>query len=319
MLNLTDLRRVLKGASEPLAPSISALVIFDQPEAVVAKIGEKFKELGLKADEAKKYEDGTLMFAQDENPEEDATMLRMSDNLIVVVKGFADYAESMANNADFSQAVRTRGFFQNVSVAGHGLIGSVQEQVVKAESQEKALTTVQDMVKKFEGYVTAMVKGVPQVAFKADAAVAEVLAEMATKNEQEEEKPKEEEKPAVPAAKAEKPAEDEKPVENAEKGLTLDQVAALVAKSLEPLNAALTKLTTTTQAAVDGQAALSTRVDEIARKSDDVAKKLNGTVAAGANPDDKPGEGDLTKKSEEDDSPFGNGVFDTAFMSRRRR
>lgn len=318
-MNLNDLRRLVKGSNEPEAPTISAFVVFDQPEAVVAKIGEKLKELGLKGDKIKKMDDGALMFVQDDEPEKDGTILRMSNDVIVIAKGFSPYNEALSQNADFNETLQTQGFFQNMDVACSALRSTVSNVMYKADSQASAVQDISTNIDKFKNYLVTLAKGLPQVAFKADKDISEIII-AAAEEAKKAEKPKEDPADTPEAKKEEQPKEEpktegEKPAPVA--GLTAEQAQEIVAKAVEPLTQALTTLTNSLKAATDAQTALSARVDENARKTDDVVSKLKGTVVVGSTPDDQPA-GDRNSASKSEDlSPFGNGIFDTAMMPSR--
>lgn len=318
MIDLSNPRsflgRVLKGESK--AVEITAVVVLDHGAETTAKITEALKESGFSVENVVKNEDGSLMFPQAANPTEGAQLLRMSDDLLLVVKGLDLHPEE------------GESFI-------HGLAGytqKTQDAIASALALEgdTGVKNIDEIVKKFGEYSTKL-KTLPQKAFKADTILLAVM-KMAKKKKPEPgtEDPAEEaaETAAQEAAEAAviKKAEVAEVVEPevlVEKAEVLDPMAPLLAsmaaisESLQALTLKIDTVSGDVQVVKSAQAASDLKVDAAVKKADNVAHALQTTVLAQPQQADLPSGSNTQVKKADTDPRTGN--FDTAFISRSRK
>ena len=318
MLDLSNprslLSRALKGEAKP-AVQVSAVVTMDHGDDLMPQVTEALKAHGFAVDKVTKQEDGTMMFAQSEDPLVGGQVVRLSNDLLLVVKGL---------DATVDEEL---GFVPGVGTA----IGELQSGVLATLGTEgtadELATHVSSLVQKFEASVLSLVKKIPQAAFKADFSVSEVLkmdkkkkmtaaekaaeeaAETAAEEAMEaaavEAKKAEGVKPVVEVITAKEPSDMDKLVSS------LAQISSAVAEVVSKVEA----LNTEIKAVKTSQAASEQRLDEVAKKADTSAHALNTTVlAAPAAPDAASGKVVAVKA----DTDPRTGCFDTANLPRRR-
>lgn len=316
----------------PAQAVVSALVFpkkpenYDQMKSVVEKAGY----VTTKPIEEK---DGSFVFAQMDDYDKDSQTLRLSDNLIVVTKGFQPWAEDLE---DFNDVMKAQGFYNGVDAACSALRSSLCMKMGDTDNPQEAAQAVSEVLKDFTSYIVGLANGLPSNAFKLDGevdkAVVAFKAELVKKAEEDAKAKAEKEK--VEKGEMKKPAdmdqakwdamsdEDKKKVQKAEgTDSTVDPnkkvEGTVVEKSdaklvLDGLQEQLVRLTESLNTLASGQKKLGEQVATVVQKSDALEKKIKGAVVAGATPGDAPatdGSGVVTKS---DPGPF-NGSFDSAF------
>jgi hypothetical protein len=178
MIDLSGIGRTLKRAvqkHEP--PAIAGFIVLDNPDPVfMENVQKAVKDHGFSIEHVTKHDDGTVVFAQDDQPVE-GTLLRLSDQLLVVMKGFDQYSEDLRENADFNELVAANGFFAGLAGAIQALYSTICAALEDADSPMDAGPDVKDALGKFSGYVQTLVSSLPSNAFKLD----HVLQDLARK------------------------------------------------------------------------------------------------------------------------------------------
>lgn len=177
MIDLSKPLKILKGEKpQAVAPEVVGVVVFDQgDEAVMADVRKSLTEHGFAVDKATQNEDGTVLFAAGDVDAEDATIVRLSEDMAVVVKGFSSYSQSLSESTNFSEVMAAQGYYQGVRTACDALVYTMQNVLQKAESSADASAKVSTILSSFGTYVGALTKGLPVAAFKADLSVSEVV------------------------------------------------------------------------------------------------------------------------------------------------
>lgn len=178
MIDLSKPLRILKGdkATKEAVPEVVGVVVFDQgDEAVMAGVRKSLTDHGFAVDKATKNEDGTVLFSAGDLDASDATIVRLSEDMAVVVKGFSSYNQTLSESTNFSEVMAAQGYYQGVRTACDALVYTMQNVLQKAESSQDAATKVGSILSSFSTYVGAMTKGLPVAAFKADMSVSEVV------------------------------------------------------------------------------------------------------------------------------------------------
>lgn len=348
MIDLSMPLRILKGeksVTKSEAPEVVGVVVFDQEdEAVMGGVRKSLTDHGFAVDKVTKNEDGTLLFSLGDAEDKDTTIVRLSEDMAVVVKGFSSYSQTLSESTTFSDVMAAQGYYQGIRTACEALVFTMQNVLQKAESSQDAATQVSSILSSFSTYVSAMTKGLPVAAFKADMSVSEVVksakgkaaADKAPEGADEKEwmkmtpeqkaewkakakAKKDEDDAAAAAPKSEggsgqaSTAGDLPPAaksEQSEGGIkeVLTQLAAL-SNAVKGVVGEVGKIT-------EKQEKLELQFVETARKADNATQAMKTTVIAGAGAGDEPAKGAQVQKSEKSDPR--TGCFDTAFLPKRR-
>jgi hypothetical protein len=173
MIDLSNLRHVFKGEKKPEAPTIAGVVFDAEPgEATTAKLAE----LGLgDLSTVQKNEDGTVMLSKEVPAEGQFKLVRLSEEVCLVVKGMQLWSSGLDSSKDFNEVLAACSFYSGVSTATDALGTTVRNACYASEDQAAAETAISDAVQKFETYVTTLVKAVPSVAWKLEKEIGEAI------------------------------------------------------------------------------------------------------------------------------------------------
>lgn len=327
-IDLTGLgRKVLKQEAKAVVPEIVGVVVFEQTDATLSTaVSDVLKAEGFAIDTVIKNDDGTLLFKQADFVEDESVLVRLSENMAVVVKGFEGVSEVLSQAADFSEIMPAEGFFHGVRTAQEALSTGMQSVLRKSESPAVASSAIKAMTLKFNDYMTALTEGLPANAFKADmlleevlkgskdSAVAAAMAKDAKDGDKADDKKDDAKKEGeVEVSTAAVAAVVDAPVVEAVAAVAA--VAEVAAKAEVPDIAALIGAAIKAELApfAEKQNKLAEQVEEIARKADDASKAVKTTVLASAKEDPAPKS--AAKKSDNDPR---TGCFDSATFRRNK-
>lgn len=318
MLNLNsvglNIARALKGETAPQATGPLVVGIATKAEgAQLALVKKALEDNGYLVDNCETSEDGTTMFRQADADSEDLALVRLSDNTVLVMKGFSPYNDEASS--DFLTNVKAHGFYSSINTATEAFRTALYQVLRDSNDGSAAANSAKSLFRDFEAYVSGLMRDLPSKAFKMDAEITEGLIALKA-----EEAPEPEAAPVVdpvvepeaaPVSEADPaPAADPAPVETAP---VADAGLEQVMKALADLGERLGAVATAQDEMGVAQKSLVTRVDEVARKSDDALKAVNTTLIGGAPGEDQPSETVLTQKADSDPR---SGNFDTAFLPR---
>lgn len=183
MIDLSNPGRIFKrDKAAPTGSSVVGIVVKSQKDdAANAAVTAALTEAGFKVDNATKNEDGTIVFAQDGAIDTEGThLVRLSDEMVVVMKGFAPYSTDMDASTDFSEVMACQGFYQGINTATDALATTIRNALYSASSGADAAKTMSASFSKFQTYVVALLNGIPSKAFKADTALIELAVKGTT-------------------------------------------------------------------------------------------------------------------------------------------
>jgi hypothetical protein len=351
MLDLTKPMQILKGEkAKPAAPEIVAIIVEKQEDELMGKVTDALKTAGFNVDQRADLEDGTTMFTVAKADENDSTIVRLSESMAVVVKGFSQYSSGLQVSSDFNEVMAATGFYQGVRTASDAMAFTLQNILCEAADAGEVAVKMEDVLGKFSSYVMTLTKGLPAAAFKADNGVIEVLKAASGKDKGKNKDPngdgaegadaamkkwlaknpgknmedwvaangtKADEPVGAETAATEAVAEVTEPVAT-EAVVTAEpvvDVAAVIKAALEPLTAAVATVTESVTKLAKDQESFNEKVDSIARKAEDATKAINSTVIASAQGEDTPAKGDAVKTEVTDPR---TGCFDSATFGRRK-
>jgi hypothetical protein len=176
MIDLTSIASVFKREAltkkDPVKPTVSAIIVYAQKnEDVAARVRKAITDNGYSVETVTKNADGqTIMFAQDKEPLKDAQLVRLSDTMVVAVKGFQPQNPNL-DGTGFEDSAASKNFHQGVDSALDVLFDKICTSLGAAKSEQDAATTVGGLLDGFKKYVVGMVSNLPTAAFKVDLAV----------------------------------------------------------------------------------------------------------------------------------------------------
>ncbi len=338
-----DLTRVFKR-DRPVAPEVTAVVVFANPDAGVSeRVRKSIAEAGFITNRVRKSDEGeTVVYAQSSDP--DGHMVRLSEQMIVVVKGLD------APKGIFSGTADDQTYYPGLDVATHILHNTVQDLIAKGD---------QAGCKAVDSYGTYLhlLSSLPAACFKADHAVNVLLQKAEAEKPKPEEKKEEVEKiepvvtkevhglqPNGGSVTVEKTEEVVKvecatckgsgkirdgnmkcPDCDAKDGTKKEDPAIVQKTDLDQILSAIKEVDTRTQiqlstitqkveGVITEQGAHKKLLDGVVTKAETLESKLNTTVIASPNPADRVTQTETAKKVDEDPR---TGTFDTAFIRRR--
>lgn len=184
-----DLASVFPTRKAEVKPHIVAVVTqkndsFDQVKSALETVGVSVS----KAEEPKKEDgtaDGTVAFMQgDANLEGEMTVVRLSEDVAMVCKGFRPYNMDVEVTAGttFADVCKAQGFYPGVGTMVDVLRSSVLSLAEKSDDPAAAAKSIRKMFSEAAEYAASMVSALPSVAFKME------LMDIARKEETTDEK-----------------------------------------------------------------------------------------------------------------------------------
>jgi hypothetical protein len=345
-----DLSNLLSRKSEKVAPRVCEVIVLKQEtEEVTTAVQHSIADAGFKTNTATKSEEEIVRYHQ-VDPNGEAVLVRLSDNLMVSVDGLPQPTGFMAH------VVEELGYYPNRLSTMVAVNNQIEEMVAKGEATPEKVKAVMDSAAEYlHGHYQ-----IPAAAFKADMAVSDLAAAGMKQAESMEhvckgcggkkvkkgdsymcekcdamkedettektvekvvEEPVKEEtevktEEAVKADEAVEKVEEKKEV--VEKNDNSDILAALSTFQTTVMGS-IQSLSTKVDGVVKQQETDRAAIDAVAKKAETLNNKLASTVLSDPPPPDRiPGSEPVKKKDTEDDDPR-KGVFDTAFIGRRKR
>lgn len=149
---------------------------------VVTMKGDKFDAVkdaivasGFDVADVQEHEDGSVVFKQGDM-EGETTVVRISDELALITKGFSPYNMdlSTANGESFAEACAAQGFFPGVNTVMEVLSQSVRETLYSAKTPSEAASGIDKLFREAGAYVKTMVSSLPVKAFKMEQDIPDV-------------------------------------------------------------------------------------------------------------------------------------------------
>lgn len=142
---------------------------FDAVKEAVAKAG-------FKVDAVVENADGSVVLKQADMADGDTvTVIKMSDNVAVALKGFSPYNMSLQGTdesaASFADMCAAQGFYPGVSTMMGVLQSSVYDLTYKSDDPAAASEAVAKMFDEAKNYAVSLLKALPSQAFKLEKAV----------------------------------------------------------------------------------------------------------------------------------------------------
>lgn len=336
-----DLMSVFKGDRTKVqpAPEVAAVVVFAQPDAErMEQVRQSIAAAGFTTDLTRKADDGeTVVYGQGVTFEEgDPVMVRLSDQMLVTVKGIEPV------QGLFGDMIAKNGFVPDLDMALDAFHEAVADTIQKSD---QAPVEIAALTESLGGYLQIMAS-LPVAAYVAEAAVRKVAADPAgaeaagttevpglqagdTVTEvQNADDANPDAVPAVPEPDPNATPQKLEPGEVRNPPSTVKEVKTPVQKTdLQPVLDALASMKTQTTTAIQHltakvdlvvaeQAAQKKTLDGVVQKTETLDGKLKTTVTAAPPTEDRVPDA-TSRVVKQDDDPR-TGCFDTAYLRRRR-
>lgn len=176
MIDLTAIGKgkIVKGERIE-QPAITAVVVRQRKgDAANAKIAEVLKAAGFNVEKATKNDDKTITYLQVDEMPKDVKLVRLSDQVVVAVKGFQPCSDM--GEADFAASANASGFYQGIDSALDVLFSRICGEMGDTDDPGEAAASVDALIDGFKAYVNNLISNLPTEAFKADISVRKTLA-----------------------------------------------------------------------------------------------------------------------------------------------
>jgi hypothetical protein len=165
MLDLHKIGRKLFKQADPVPTVVAAVV---RKGADLEAVKARLIEAGLSVEHVTE-KDGVLVFAQPNVEAFDEGVVKLDDDVGLVVSGIAKAFESFNFvDTEFGKVFATEAFYPSLHMAKDMLTYTVGNIMSKAESPGAAAEAIAKAVDDFKAYVTALAAKIPQHAFKAE-------------------------------------------------------------------------------------------------------------------------------------------------------
>ena len=173
MFDLSSIGKIFKGdKAAPSGPEVVAYGV-DGTSLLDQKI-QALKAAGVDVENRIDNDDGSVMFVQKRFSADEVVPVRLSDNLVAVVKGFNPYP----SGGTFQETLSANGFCSDLATAVDTVRGMILETAYTTSSDRNSLVAKSEgLLKDFSEYVVALIKALPEIAFKADKAVTDAVVE----------------------------------------------------------------------------------------------------------------------------------------------
>ena len=166
MINLSAISRVIRKSDDD-KPKVSGVVVrkMDNMEPVKASLSEAGYDVSNPIDNG----DGTVMYAQEKNPENGAIPVRMNDSLVLVCKGVPDEAQP------YSDTLGADGYCDSLIAGANALPGVLVEAIRSADDHDALRANVRKSVEEFANFAISMAEVLDPSAYAAASGVARVM------------------------------------------------------------------------------------------------------------------------------------------------
>jgi len=292
MINI-DLSKVLKGAKVEaqapavVAPSVVAFVVSkaNLTDGVMTAI----KEAGYSVDNVVAREDGTCVVKQGdmEVDFENDSILRISENLVAVCKGYEPYE---TEELGLVEVINAHSFFPSLYNACDALREVSYEALKMAATPQEAVAALGPILDEFKGYILSIASAIPSAVFKMDDAVTEALAVKEQTPEESLVVPETtvaDESTELVVAKSDEEVEQPKEAPDMATLLksALDSALAPLQEALKAVSDAVDNTNTTVTGLAAKHDELATKVAEVDVVAKKAATTISNTVIGGAHDD----------------------------------
>lgn len=311
MINLGNLfSKVLKqeagglvAGKEVTTPTITALVFLGKGDLINETVIKSLKDQDFKVDNMKKNEDGSVILKQVDDLGEDQSVIKVSENLAVILKGFSPYMDSMKDSS-FVEKAKAKGFYDGLSSAYSVFNDSIYSAMSEAKNPSEAGQSVRKSGEEFLNYISTLIEVLPVKAFKSFEKVEEAISKMEKGIADEQEKLEKEKTETLKTS--ETPSVEEVVSKSLSEGMS-----TLESKMTELLSSLMEKALDPIRKNIDS---VVLKAEDSTKVVDEIKATLARTVAGTPSDSEKP-HGDVRKS----EAGYAEGMsWDTAMISKRK-
>ena len=168
---MLNLERIFKS---DIKPEITAVVVRDSKISAISEgVKQAISTAGFAVDKITKSDDGvTLVYNQVDKQPEGTQLIRLNDDVVLVVKGGFG---NIPTDGSFGKMVIADGFYSGVDVALGTLQESMGKVITTGTDSKKMASDIGEVIDEFKAYSMALVGTLPLNAFKADIAILEAI------------------------------------------------------------------------------------------------------------------------------------------------
>lgn len=127
----------------------------------------QIQEAGFAVDSTLDTQDNSVVFAQVDKAEGDGVVVRLSEHVALVTKGFSPYNMDMqVGDGSFADQCKAQGFYPGVRTAMEVAADSVITAAYSSTNPGDAAKAVSKMMDECKAYVLSLINGLPVKAFK---------------------------------------------------------------------------------------------------------------------------------------------------------
>jgi xanthosine utilization system XapX-like protein len=166
------------GVRKAEAPAPKVVAIVSLAGEGLESITQQIEQAGFSVAHMDEQDDGSVVFKQEDGDLdlEGASVIRMSEHIAVVTKGFRPYYMDVAvapgpedggkEEVSFADACAARGFYPGIRTALEVMSSKIEYLVAEAASPQDAKAAVAKLFSEASAYVTSFVDALPAKAFK---------------------------------------------------------------------------------------------------------------------------------------------------------
>lgn len=157
-----------RKAEKPVKVEVVGIVTMKDER--LDSIKEQLEANGFDIAKQTEMEDGSVVFKQgDTEMDGEGQVVRISDHIALVTKGFNPYLMNMAiGDQTFEQVCKAQGFYPGIGTVMDVLRTSVMQFAAKSEDPSAATDAIDSMFDEAKAYVVQMVSTMPASAFKTE-------------------------------------------------------------------------------------------------------------------------------------------------------
>lgn len=176
-----DLSSIFVSKADKGSKGVQILGVVTMKGAGLESIKKQVKDAGFNVDNMVEHEDGSVVFSQSDEGG-DGTILKMSKDVALIVKGFEPYSLTQ-DNSTFAEIVKAKGFYSGIYSTLGVLTDAVSEAVSKSANKEDINSAVTKLFGEAQAYLQTVVSALPEKAFKLEAVKSEEVDDTETEQE----------------------------------------------------------------------------------------------------------------------------------------
>jgi len=175
---MIDLKSIFnaKKKDSPTATVITSVVVTKgSTEELTKQIEQSIAKYGFKTSKSAETPEA-IIYEQADVPESEVKLVHLSENVSLAVKGFCPFGiDYRDDDGTFEALAAANGFYSGLNGTLDAFFQKMDGILYDAKSPSDAVSGTQDLLDEFSTYVLNLVKGLPDVAFKMDKEIKDLI------------------------------------------------------------------------------------------------------------------------------------------------